>query len=125
MMAENWHTDCKLREAIPEPQDRDAQGNPSWRKDAAHVSRARASPTTRAGMRTSRHLRLAMPLVAAALAAALPACSATQSDNGGQSQGSSGPPTTQLGSKSGPDDATTPTDGGQLEFGIEAEPEGL
>jgi peptide/nickel transport system substrate-binding protein len=75
--------------------------------------------------RTTRHFRTAVPLLMAALAVALPACSATQSGGNAATPDASGPPTTQLGAKSGPDDATTPTDGGQLEFGIEAEPEGL
>src|SRR5204862_5773397 len=97
-----------------------------WRKEAARrIARPRVHEMTRASMTTSRHLRLAVLLLVAALAAALPACSASTPSDNAQSQGSSGPPTTQLGSKSGPDDATNPTDGGQLEFGIEAEPEGL
>jgi peptide/nickel transport system substrate-binding protein len=75
-------------------------------------------------MRRRPDFRLAVPLFIGVLAIALPACTASQSTSGSGS-GPEAPPTTSLGTKGGPDDATTPVDGGQLEFGIEAEPEGL
>jgi peptide/nickel transport system substrate-binding protein len=66
-----------------------------------------------------------VPLLVGALAFALPACSANQTTNSA-TPGTAGLPVTVLGTKAGPEDAAgPPVDGGKLEFGIEAEPEGL
>jgi peptide/nickel transport system substrate-binding protein len=68
---------------------------------------------------------LAAPILIGVAALLFPAC-----NSGGNTQeatpATTAPPVNQLGTKAGPADLTsTPVDGGQLEFGIESEPEGL
>src|SRR5262245_32705095 len=62
----------------------------------------------------------------AVLGVGLAACSSTGGSGGSADAGTPTTPVTRpTGTKSGPEDGTTPKDGGKLVFGIEAEPEGL